>query len=148
MANYIISTDGACRGNPGPGSWAFVVFDSLTDQKIGKKYGSLTETTNNAMEGLAILMALQWLTKHNNTATIYTDSNLWFKTITEWRHGWKSRGWKKADKKPPANLETVKAIDSLWDDNKFKVEWVKGHAGNKYNEAADYYCNLAFGEHL
>jgi ribonuclease HI len=139
--DYLVSTDGACKGNPGPGTWAFVVFDPATDNMLGHKKGHKATTTNNKMEMKAILEALKWANSHKKSIKILTDSNYCLKGITEWRNGWERRGWKNAKGEPVANKGTWVALFAAWDAGSHELEKVKGHSGNRYNEAADMYCN-------
>lgn len=139
--DYIVGTDGACKGNPGKGTWAFVVFCPLTNKQLGHKKGHSISTTNNEQELTAIVKALEWATRNSKKIHIKTDSAYCLNGITKWLSGWVSKGWKTASGESPKNLELWQEIHVLWDSNIHKIEKVKGHSGNLYNEAADMYCN-------
>lgn len=139
---YLIGTDGACKGNPGPGTWAFVVFkDTHVPEMVGHKKGHKAETTNNEMELTAIVECLRWANKHKLKVEIMTDSAYCLNGITKWLEGWKARGWKTAKGSPIANQELWNMLDVLYDPSKHKFTKVKGHSGDPINEAADMYCN-------
>ena len=131
---YIIYTDGACSGNPGPGGWGAVIFDCKNKQK--NISGSEKNTTNNRMELSAAIMALKKI-KTNSEIVIYTDSTCVKKGITEWVLKWKEKGWKNSKKKPVKNKDLWVKLDSLCKKNKINWKWVKGHSSNKYNNLAD-----------
>ena len=137
--NYLVATDGGCKGNPGPGTWAFVVFDQTTKKMLGHKKGSKPLSTNNEMELTAILEALTWGEKHGNSMKILTDSAYCLQGITKWVEGWKRNGWQNSKREPVKNRELWEQIDAS--KCKFTIEKVKGHSGNKFNDAADMYCN-------
>ncbi|MEX0797931.1 MAG: ribonuclease HI [Bacteriovoracaceae bacterium] len=138
-------SDGACRGNPGPGSWAFIAQDHQGN--IVQKASGVSEvTTNNKMELQGVIEGLSFLEEcPDNYQKIYyyTDSRYVVDGITSWAPGWKRRGWKKADKKTPENLEQWKRLDEL--NERFSVEfiWVKGHSGHPQNELCDQMANEA-----
>jgi len=132
-----IYADGACKGNPGPGGWgAWLSFDGR-EKEI---YGGEPLTTNNRMELTAVIRALESL-KRPCLARIYTDSVYVQKGITEWIHGWKSRGWRTSDKKPVKNDDLWKELDLLAQQHTIDWIWVKGHAGHAGNERADALAN-------
>ena len=131
---YTIYTDGACSGNPGPGGWGVVIFDSNNKQK--NISGSEKNTTNNRMELSAAIMALKKI-KTNSEVTIYTDSTYVKNGITEWVLKWKENGWKNSNKEPVKNKDLWKKLDNLCAQNVVNWKWVKGHASNKYNNLAD-----------
>ena len=131
---YTIYTDGACSGNPGPGGWGAVIFDN--DNKQKNISGSEENTTNNRMELLAAIMALEEVNT-NSEITIYTDSNYVKNGITEWVLKWKENGWKNSNKEPVKNKDLWKKLDNLCAQNTIYWKWVKGHASNKYNNLAD-----------
>ena len=131
---YIIYTDGACSGNPGPGGWGAVIFDKNENQK--NISGKVKDTTNNRMELMAPIMALRKV-KSNSEITIYTDSTYVMNGITEWIKKWKKNGWKSANKKPVKNKDLWLKLDELCKKNKIFWKWVKGHSSNKYNNLAD-----------
>lgn len=131
----IIYTDGACSGNPGPGGWGVLMQYGSTEKTL--KGGEL-ETTNNRMELMAAIKALEAIKPGFNGKTIlWTDSTYVLKGITEWIHGWKKRGWKKSDKKPVINADLWKILDALNAEKDVSWKWVKGHAGVEGNERAD-----------
>lgn len=139
-----IYADGACKGNPGPGGWgAWLSYDGR-EKEI---YGGELETTNNRMELTAVIRALEAL-KRPCEARIYTDSVYVQKGITEWIHGWKSRGWKTSDKKPVKNDDLWKQLDHLVQQHKLEWVWVKGHAGLAGNERADALANQGVAQVL
>jgi ribonuclease HI len=127
---HVAWTDGACKGNPGPGGWA-VVFEDGTELD-----GGLPRTTNNVMEMTAALKAMLAL-EPGAVLTIKTDSEYVKKGMTEWLPGWKRRGWKKADGSVVANADLWKLLDAAASDRDVSWEWVKGHAGNGLNVRAD-----------
>ena len=137
-----IYTDGGCSGNPGPGGWAYImVLKTFLGLKIideGK--GAEKNTTNNRMELLAVISSLKALkTKKDipRQATVYTDSQYVQKGITEWIHNWKKKSWRTSDKKPVKNQDLWMELDALAGELSLYWEWVKGHAGNDYNELCD-----------
>lgn len=132
-----IYTDGACRGNPGPGGWGAVLQYGETSKEI---YGGESETTNNRMELMAAIKSLESLTR-NCEVTLYTDSQYVRKGITEWIVNWKKRNWKTAAKKPVKNADLWKLLDTQVDRHTINWVWVKGHAGNVGNELADTLAN-------
>lgn len=138
-------SDGACRGNPGPGSWAFVAQNCVGD--ILQKASGVSElTTNNKMELQGAIEGLSFLEEHAqkfDKVFFYTDSRYVVDGITSWVKGWKARGWKKADKKEPENLEQWKRLDELYAQYDVKFIWVKGHAGHPQNELCDRMANEA-----
>ena len=132
-----IYTDGACRGNPGPGGWGAVLQYGETSKEI---FGGEFETTNNRMELMAAIKSLEPLTR-NCEVTLYTDSQYVRKGITEWIVNWKKRNWKTAAKKPVKNADLWKLLDTQVDRHTINWVWVKGHAGNAGNELADALAN-------
>jgi len=133
----IIYTDGACKGNPGPGGWG-VFFQYKKHKK--ELYGGELETTNNQMELMAAIMALESLTKPCDIA-LHTDSKYVLQGITEWMVNWKKRGWKTAAKKPVKNADLWRRLDAAIERHQIKWVWVKGHSGNVGNEKADSLAN-------
>jgi len=131
---YIIYTDGACSGNPGPGGWGAVILDLENNQK--NIFGKEENTTNNRMELVAPIMALSKI-QSNSEVTIYTDSKYLKNGITEWIKNWEINGWKNANKKPVKNKDLWIKLDVLCKKNKISWEWVKGHSANKFNNLAD-----------
>ncbi len=131
----VIYTDGACSGNPGPGGWGALLIFGDTEKEL---YGGDASTTNNRMELMAAIKALQAI-KPGYTAdlTLWTDSTYVLKGITEWIQGWKARHWKKSDKKPVINVDLWQELDALNAKLNVNWKWVKGHAGVEGNERAD-----------
>ena len=128
-----IFTDGACSGNPGPGGWGAIL---RIGDKVRELCGGEADTTNNRMEMMGVIEALQAL-KRPVTAKVYTDSQYVQKGISEWIHGWKRRGWQTADKKPVKNVDLWKRLDALREGHQLEWYWVRGHAGHVENERAD-----------
>ncbi|MEZ5498951.1 MAG: ribonuclease HI [Steroidobacteraceae bacterium] len=139
MNRVIIHTDGACRGNPGPGGWAAVLRYGENEREIS---GALAETTNNRMELMAVIEALRAL-KRNVSADIYTDSRYVQQGISEWLPEWKRRGWRTASRKPVKNQDLWQTLDELTNGHELRWHWVKGHAGHPENERADALANQA-----
>jgi len=130
-------TDGACKGNPGPGGWgAYLIYGDVTKDF----FGGHKETTNNQMELTAAIEGLKALSRRCEV-DLYTDSTYVMKGITEWIHGWKAKGWKNSQRKPVKNAELWKALDDITQQHDVKWHWVKGHAGDPGNEQADYLAN-------
>ena len=134
-----VYTDGACRGNPGPGGWG--VYIQLNDEEKDL-YGGNPETTNNQMEMQAALEALKYLKDKNDVIELFTDSNYLRQGITEWIHKWKLNNWRTAAKKPVANRDLWIEISDLNEKMDVQWNWVKGHAGDPGNERADQLANL------
>ena len=134
-----VYTDGACRGNPGPGGWG--VYIQLNDE-VKDLYGGNPETTNNQMEMQAALEALKYLKDKNEVIELYTDSNYLRQGITEWIHKWKLNNWRTAAKKPVANRDLWIEISDLNEKMDVQWNWVKGHAGDPGNERADQLANI------
>jgi ribonuclease HI len=132
-----IYTDGACKGNPGPGGWGAWLSFGDSEKSL---HGGEAMTTNNRMELTAVIRALEALKKPCDVR-IYTDSVYVQKGITEWIVGWKARGWRTADKKPVKNDDLWKILDGLVINHRIEWLWVKGHAGNPGNERADTLAN-------
>jgi ribonuclease HI len=140
----IIYSDGACRGNPGPGGWAAVLSAGDRQREIS---GAVLATTNNRMELQAVIEALRAL-KRRVSADIYTDSQYVRKGITEWIPGWKARGWRTADRKPVKNQDLWEQLDALKGEHDLFWHWVPGHAGVAGNERCDELANAAIDELL
>ena len=132
-----IYTDGACSGNPGPGGWGALL-------RIGAKEKELSgydpATTNNRMELMAVIKALEALSRPCK-ARVHTDSQYVQKGISEWIHSWKRRGWRTADNKPVKNVDLWQELDRLAVQHQLEWIWVKGHAGHDENERADQFAN-------
>jgi ribonuclease HI len=129
----IIFTDGACRGNPGPGGWGALLMSGENRKEI---CGGELATTNNRMELMAAIQALEALNKPCKVE-LHTDSQYVRTGITEWLRGWKARGWKTADKKPVKNDDLWKRLDEARARHDVDWRWVKGHNGHEFNERAD-----------
>ncbi|RYH03895.1 ribonuclease HI [Salipiger sp. IMCC34102] len=138
MPDLFAYTDGACSGNPGPGGWGCLLVARNGDAVVKEKElkGGLAKTTNNQMELMAAISALESLSGRS-TITIVTDSSYVKDGITSWIHGWKKRGWKTAAKKPVKNEDLWKRLDAATQAHDVRWEWVKGHAGHPENERAD-----------
>ncbi|MCO6386094.1 ribonuclease HI [Aliihoeflea sp. 40Bstr573] len=134
-----IFTDGACSGNPGPGGWGAILRFGGIEKELS---GGEAETTNNRMELLAAISALEAL-KEPVKADLYTDSNYVRDGLTKWIHGWKKNGWRTADKKPVKNAELWQTLDAARQKHDVTLHWVKGHAGHPENERADELARLA-----
>ena len=128
-----IYTDGACLGNPGRGGWGAVLLYKEHRKEIS---GKERESTNNRMEMRAVIEALKTL-KKSSEVTIYTDSKYVLDGITKWIFGWKKNGWRTADKKPIKNIDFWQELDAEVAKHQIKWVWVKGNAGNHFNEIAD-----------
>lgn len=137
-----IYTDGACRGNPGPGGWGAALSYGGERKEL---FGGEDETTNNRMELMAAIRALDSL-KRSCDVVLYTDSQYVRKGITEWIVNWKQRGWKTAAKKPVKNADLWRALDEQVARHSVQWVWVKGHAGNIGNELADQLANRGIDE--
>ena len=139
-----IYTDGACRGNPGPGGWAAVLRSGAHEKTL---QGSATQTTNNRMELTAAVSALQALTRPASVV-LYTDSRYVQQGISEWLPSWRARGWKTAGKKPVKNLDLWQALQQATAGHAVEWRWVRGHSGNAYNEQVDRLANEAIDKML
>ena len=129
-------TDGSAGpSNPGPGGWAVATREQVLI------VGHARHTTNNRMEGVALLEALRWLA--GRPAIIRTDSNLWVSTVNAWAAGWESRGWRKANGQEPVNLDLIKPVVELTRRGNAQVRWVRGHNGDRGNELADEWAGKA-----
>ena len=140
----VIYTDGACRGNPGPGGWGAVLMSKGTEKEL---WGGEPLTTNNRMELMAAIRALEAL-KKPCIVELHTDSKYVQTGISEWIRGWKLRGWKTADKKPVKNEDLWRRLDEARNRHTVTWNWVKGHAGHEYNERADQLANRGLEEGL
>ncbi|MGB0695806.1 MAG: ribonuclease HI [Rhodospirillaceae bacterium] len=128
-----IYSDGACSGNPGPGGWGALLRWKGKEREL---FGGEPETTNNRMELMAVIQALEALTRPV-TVAVYTDSQYVQKGITEWLAGWKAKGWKTAAKKPVKNADLWQQLEAAAARHQVSWHWVKGHAGHADNERAD-----------
>ena len=139
MSEVEIFTDGACRGNPGPGGWAAL----LRSQGIEKMLsGAEPETTNNQMELMAAIQGLEAL-KRTSSVALTTDSQYVRQGITQWIHGWKRNGWKTSQKQPVKNKELWQRLDAAVESHDVQWHWVKGHSGHEENERVDRAANDA-----
>jgi len=128
-----IFTDGACSGNPGPGGWGAILRYKKTEKELS---GAAPETTNNRMEMMAAIAALEAL-KRPSRVRVHTDSTYLRNGITQWIHAWKARGWKTAAKKPVKNVDLWRRLEAAIARHQVRWIWVKGHAGHAENERAD-----------
>jgi ribonuclease HI len=133
----LIYTDGACKGNPGPGGWGAWLRYGLHEREL---FGGEPVTTNNRMELTAVIQALASL-KRPCAVDLYTDSEYVRQGITSWIRGWKARGWKTADRKPVKNIDLWQTLDGLAAAHEVSWHWVKGHNGDVGNERADALAN-------
>jgi ribonuclease HI len=138
MEKVEIFTDGACKGNPGPGGWGALMVAGGNTKEL---FGGERNTTNNRMELKAVIEALSAL-KRPCEVIVHTDSQYVQKGISEWIHGWKARGWKTAAKEPVKNVDLWQALDAAQAQHNIQWRWVKGHAGHEGNERADALANL------
>jgi ribonuclease HI len=143
-ATVVIYTDGACKGNPGPGGWGAWLRSGQHEQEL---CGGEAVTTNNRMELTAVIRALAALKRPCEVA-IYTDSQYVRQGITEWIHGWKRRGWVTADKKPVKNADLWRALDQEAMRHQIHWRWVKGHSGDEGNERADALANTGAAKYV
>lgn len=133
MSHVEIYTDGACSGNPGPGGWGAILLFNGTRKELS---GGEHETTNNRMELMAAIAALEALKRHCEVH-LHTDSMYMKDGITKWIHGWKKNGWKTADKKPVKNMDLWQRLEVAAAKHKVSWRWVRGHNDHELNEAAD-----------
>ena len=132
-ARVQIYTDGACSGNPGPGGWGAILVHGTTEKELS---GGETPTTNNRMEMMAAIAALEAL-KRPVAVDLYTDSRYVMDGITKWIAGWKKKGWKTASKEPVKNEDLWRRLDAARQPHEVSWRWVRGHDGNAMNERAD-----------
>lgn len=137
MDQIEIFTDGACKGNPGPGGWGALLVAGSKEKEL---FGGEASTTNNRMELMAAIQALGAL-KRPCQIMIHTDSQYVLKGITEWMVGWKAKGWKTASRAPVKNADLWQALDAACSQHQITWRWVKGHAGHPGNERADQLAN-------
>ena len=144
MNPVVIYTDGACKGNPGPGGWGVLLRSGATTKEL---YGGERGTTNNRMELTAVIQALSAL-KRPCAVTLYLDSQYVLKGITEWLPGWKAKGWRTAGKTPVKNAELWQQLDRLVQEGGHVIDWqwVRGHTGHPGNERADQLANRGVSE--
>ncbi|MBL9011264.1 MAG: ribonuclease HI [Alphaproteobacteria bacterium] len=136
-----IYTDGACSGNPGPGGWGAILVYGGVEKELS---GGAAQTTNNRMELMAAIAALESL-KRPCAADLYTDSRYVMDGITQWIHGWKQRGWKTASREPVKNEDLWRRLDEARERHTVRWHWVRGHNGHDMNERADALARAAIG---
>ncbi|MDE2401732.1 MAG: ribonuclease HI [Burkholderiales bacterium] len=141
-AAVVVYTDGACKGNPGPGGWGVWMVSGTHEKEM---WGGEPLTTNNRMELMAVIQALSVL-KRRCKVIVYTDSQYVRKGITEWIEGWKKRGWKTADNKPVKNADLWRTLEQAAAEHQVDWRWVRGHAGDPGNERADGLANRGAAE--
>lgn len=139
MNHVVIHTDGACKGNPGPGGWGVLLASGAIEKEL---FGGEKATTNNRMELTAVIEALKAL-KRPCRVSLYLDSEYVRKGITEWIHGWKAKGWRTASRQPVKNVELWQQLDALVSEAGHQIEWhwIRGHSGHSGNERADQLAN-------
>ncbi|MDR2450808.1 MAG: ribonuclease HI [Candidatus Accumulibacter sp.] len=139
-----VFTDGACRGNPGPGGWGALLLAGTAEKEL---WGGEADTTNNRMELTAVIRALEAM-KRPVSAQIHTDSQYVQKGISQWIHRWKKNGWRTADRKPVRNADLWQRLDALCGRHDVAWVWVRGHAGHPGNERADRLANRGIDDLL
>ena len=144
MKQVEIFTDGACRGNPGPGGWGALIRYQQNEKTL---FGGEKDTTNNRMELMAAIQALKALSESCHVQ-LTTDSQYVRKGITEWLENWKARGWKTASKKPVKNVDLWQDLEQEVSKHKIEWHWVKGHSGHRENEIADQLANQGIDEQI
>ena len=142
MKSVEIFTDGACRGNPGPGGWGVLMRYGYSEKSL---FGGEAETTNNRMEMMAVIQGLMALNVPCKI-TLTSDSTYLLKGIQEWMPNWKKRNWKTASKKPVKNVDLWQKLDALIGTHEIDWQWVKGHSGHRENEIADQLANRGIDE--
>jgi len=138
LKSVVIHTDGACKGNPGPGGWGALLEYNGRRKEI---FGGEAQTTNNRMELVAVIRALESLTRESEV-DLYTDSQYVKNGIESWIHGWKRNGWKTSDRKAVKNADLWRELDELATRHRIRWHWVRGHDDNPGNERADELANL------
>ncbi|RMF99156.1 MAG: ribonuclease HI [Gammaproteobacteria bacterium] len=144
MKSVEIYTDGACRGNPGPGGWGALLIYNGKEREL---HGGEPATTNNRMELLAAIRALEAL-REPCRVQLYTDSDYLRRGISEWLPAWKRRGWRTSSRKPVKNVDLWQRLDALAQAHRVEWHWVRGHSGHPQNERADGLANLGIDEML
>lgn len=143
MKQVELFTDGACRGNPGPGGWGVVLRYGEVEREL---YGYQAQTTNNQMELMAAIQGLEAL-KQPCQVCLTTDSKYVLQGLTEWLAGWKKKGWKNASGQAVKNIELWQRLEAASKPHKMSYQWVRGHTGHAENERADALANRAIDEH-
>lgn len=138
MSDVEMYTDGACRGNPGPGGWGVLLRAGRREREL---FGGEPDTTNNRMELTAAIEGLRAL-RRSCKVELYTDSRYVMQGITEWLEGWKARGWKTSGRKPVKNRDLWQLLDEECQRHEISWHWVRGHTGHEGNERADALANL------
>jgi len=146
LNTVVIYTDGACKGNPGPGGWGALLQAGNNEKEL---WGGEPQTTNNRMELMAVIEALRALKRPCRIA-LYLDSQYVRQGITEWIHKWKVQGWRTSSKQPVKNVELWQVLDGLvqGQGHQIRWHWVKGHAGDPGNERADALANRGAAENM
>ena len=148
MSNIVIYTDGGCHGNPGPGGWGAVIIDGNDVHTLS---GGEKNTTNNRMELMAAIKSLQTIVSNeqwkSEEINVFSDSQYVKNGITSWIKNWKKNGWKTAAKKPVLNQDLWMQLDELYNALNVNWQWVKGHAGVKYNEMCDQLCQTEIAKY-
>ena len=148
MSNIVIYTDGGCHGNPGPGGWGAVIIDGNDVHTVS---GGEKNTTNNRMELMAAIKSLQTIVSNeqwkSEEINVFSDSQYVKNGITSWIKNWKKNGWKTAAKKPVLNQDLWMQLDELYNALNVNWQWVKGHAGVKYNEMCDQLCQTEIAKY-
>ena len=148
MSNIVIYTDGGCHGNPGPGGWGAVIIDGNDVHTLS---GGEKNTTNNRMELMAAIKSLQAIVSNEQwkaeEINVFSDSQYVKNGITSWIKNWKKNGWKTAAKKPVLNQDLWMQLDELYNALNVNWQWVKGHAGVKYNEMCDQLCQTEIAKY-
>ena len=142
MTSVEIFTDGACRGNPGPGGWGVLMRSAGGEKSL---CGGEPETTNNRMELTAVIKGLMAL-KRPCEVQLTSDSTYVLKGVQEWMPNWKKRGWKTASKQPVKNVDLWQKLDAVIGEHKIDWRWVKGHSGHRENDIADQLANRGIDE--
>ncbi|MDP0927681.1 ribonuclease HI [Paracoccus onubensis] len=146
MTTIFAWTDGACSGNPGPGGWGVLLRAKEGDRIVKERelQGGEAATTNNRMELMAAISALEALTRPSEI-TVITDSAYVKNGVTQWLHGWKRNGWRTAGRKPVKNEELWRRLDEAQARHRVEWQWIKGHAGHAENERADELARAGMG---
>ena len=144
MKELKVYTDGACRGNPGPGAWAGVILHESGHERV---FGFEKNTTNNRMELSAVIFTLKKIDKDIHVI-LHTDSQYVMKGMMEWVKNWQKRGWRTSNNKPVKNMDLWQILVEVCDQRNIQWKWVKGHSGDQYNELADTIANEAIDQNV